>query len=104
MSNEQPESTETAEGKALPSSSSSMSKVEVLAKELDMLPDEIREAVGNLKAEKSKRLREKIKIITSGNAAITPTGEIVDRRTNPDAMPYESSLSNTKDNHGAKRS
>lgn len=91
--------TTTGGAQVLPDAAGSMSKVEVLANELGMEPDEIREAADKLKAEKSRRLREKIAIITSGNAAITPKGEIVDRRTNPDAMPYESSLSNTENSH-----
>jgi hypothetical protein len=39
---------------------------------------------------KKEQLLEKLEIIRSGSAAITPCGEIVDRNERPDAMPYGS--------------
>lgn len=38
-------------------------------------------------SEKLARLKAKADLIKSGNSAVSKTGEIVDRRTNPDAMP-----------------
>jgi hypothetical protein len=64
--------------------------LERLANILDMPAGHVREAAEQIRTNQMKeRLMEKVRVIRSGNTAITPTGEIVDRDERPDAMPYE---------------
>jgi hypothetical protein len=65
--------------------------LEIFADELDMPVDHIREAAQAIRQERMRdRLPEKVRIIRSGNTAITPEGKIVERGM-PESTPYETS-------------
>lgn len=62
--------------------------LERLAHILEMPAEHVREAAEQIRTNRMKeRLMEKVRIIRSGNTAITPTGEIVERGT-PGSMSY----------------
>lgn len=71
-----------------------MNPIDHLANILGMDVQTIRNAaIAIREARKTEAFLEKIRIIRSGNTAITQSGEIVDRSERPDAMPYNSSHS-----------
>lgn len=66
-------------------------KLEILADELGMPADHVREAAEAIRQKRMKeRLLAKVQLIRDRNTAILPTGEIVERGT-PGAMNYGSS-------------
>lgn len=64
-------------------------KLEILAEELEMPADHVREAAEAIRQDRMKKnLLAKVQLIRDRNSAILPTGEIVEKGT-PGAMDYE---------------